>query len=375
MATCNEFHQLIPDDVIIDILLRLPVKSLIRARAVCKNWYTIIKNTSFVAKHFNRHTNSGRLFVHRHDKISEKYVFSLYPDQTLAGSSPVYQDLVVDMPDKLWVGACNGILCLSYHSRRFALWNPATREYRSLPEVPRKFPPNVTSFQETFGFGLDPITNDYKLVRIWNTADFIRGKMHGPYKVAVYTLSTDSWRHLDVDLPYTWIDTPQTSTCINGVYYWSVSENFNHYLILSFDMSNELFHDILDIPSSKPSSIVPYNNSLALIYIKEDKGGVDIWVMREEGGWTKQLTVELIRYPFGFWKNGKIITKIDERRVVLYDPETHEIKYLGSPNWANCLVYRESLVAIGGGDGLLAHNQLSDVDLIFNFSKTVLSSS
>ncbi|XP_059639836.1 F-box/kelch-repeat protein At3g06240-like [Cornus florida] len=346
MASCNEIHQLLPEDVIIEILLRLPVKSVIRARVVCKNWYTITKNPSFVTKHFNHPANSGRLFVNRFDKISK----NMFSHCSLIKHWPVLRRSIrmwwwICPTILIWVSACNGILCISYHLQRFALWNPATREFRSLPALPRNFPPNVASFRETFGFGFNPITNDYKVVWIWNTKEDVGGLhqiSYGPYQAAVYTLSTDSWRYLEVALHYASIRNPQSNTCINGVYYWFAIDNDDSRLILSFDMGNELFHEIRDIPSSNDG----YINSIALIYSHSG----DIWVTMEE-------------------RDG-------DRHVALYDPETREIKHIGSPIWADCFVYRESLVAIKGGDGFLEQDQSSDVDqIILNFSKMEFRSS
>ncbi|XP_059629485.1 putative F-box protein At4g38870 isoform X2 [Cornus florida] len=335
MASCNDIDQLLPEDLIIEILSKLPVKSLIRARAVCKNWYTIIKNSSFVTKHFNHHTNnnSGRLFIYRVVKNTRKCIFSLFPDETLAGTPPVHQDVVVDMPCYIRIVASpyNGILCLfNRPSNSFAMWNPATREFRALPVLSGNFPPNLVRCGEICGFGLDLITNDYKVVWIWNTMSVFKGTSFGPYQVAVYTLSTDSWRYLDVVLPYSCIESPLSNTCINGVYHWCAMNNDNHPVILSFDMGTELFHEIRDIPSSR------------------------------EFGW-----------PLGFWKNGQLIIQNDDYGpVALYDPETHEIKDLGSQNCVDSLVNRESLVSIRGGDGFLEQDHLSDVNQILNFSKT-----
>ncbi|XP_059639831.1 F-box/LRR-repeat/kelch-repeat protein At1g09650-like [Cornus florida] len=377
---CIDIHQLLPEDVVIEILLRLPVESLIRARAVCKNWYTIIINPSFVTKHFNHHTNPDRLFVNHFDNISKKYFLSLYLDETLSASSaPVYQDVVVDMPYHLGVSHYKGILCL-YNHYRCALWNPATEEFRFLRVPPLNFPPNVVIFQDAFGFGLDPITNDYKVVWILDTADEVRHMMCDR-KVAVYTLSTDSWRYLDVDLPHSDIETPQSNTCINGVYHWLTFVYKHLPVILSFDMGNELFHEIRDVPilSSVRAVLATYNNSLALISYDCHSNFhpiVDIWVMMEEGCWTKQLTFEIrneVGLPMGVWKNRQLIMQTDgeDGHVALYDPETHEIKDLGSRIWAECLVYRESLVTIKGGDGFLEQDQkLSDVDQVLNFSNS-----
>ncbi|XP_059641809.1 F-box/LRR-repeat/kelch-repeat protein At1g09650-like [Cornus florida] len=412
MASCNEIHQLLPEDVIIEILSWLPVKSVIRARAVCKNWNTITKNPSFVTKHFKHHTNnSGHLFVMRFDEISSRFVLSLFPDETLAGSPQVYEDVVVDMIYHVQFAASpyNGILCLTNRSQRLALWNPATREFRSLPKLPpRDLPPYVqVGYQNTFGFGLDPITNDYKVVCIWYDVHYVDAATYepeetgyGPWQVAVYTLSTDSWRYLDVALPYTLIEGPVSNTCINGVYHWFAIDNDDHRLILSFDLGNELFSEIRDTPTprdhrsillfdlghdlfseirdtSTPSAkhgyyaiLAPYNNSLALIYHDSDQV-VDVWVMMEEGGWTNQFTVQLSEQirPLGFWKNSQLFMETDDRvHVFLYDLETQEIKDLESPIWEYYLVYKESLVAISRGDGFLEEDQLSDVDRVQKFS-------
>ncbi|XP_059629483.1 putative F-box protein At4g38870 isoform X1 [Cornus florida] len=379
MASCNDIDQLLPEDLIIEILSKLPVKSLIRARAVCKNWYTIIKNSSFVTKHFNHHTNnnSGRLFIYRVVKNTRKCIFSLFPDETLAGTPPVHQDVVVDMPCYIRIVASpyNGILCLfNRPSNSFAMWNPATREFRALPVLSGNFPPNLVRCGEICGFGLDLITNDYKVVWIWNTMSVFKGTSFGPYQVAVYTLSTDSWRYLDVVLPYSCIESPLSNTCINGVYHWCAMNNDNHPVILSFDMGTELFHEIRDIPSSRGALLAPYYNSYLALILYDYSPIFDIWVMMEEGCWTKQFTVDLpaeFGWPLGFWKNGQLIIQNDDYGpVALYDPETHEIKDLGSQNCVDSLVNRESLVSIRGGDGFLEQDHLSDVNQILNFSKT-----
>ncbi|PON47078.1 F-box domain containing protein [Parasponia andersonii] len=42
-----------PDDVIREILLRLPIKSLLRFRAVCKKWRNMIQETNFIDQHYD----------------------------------------------------------------------------------------------------------------------------------------------------------------------------------------------------------------------------------------------------------------------------------------------------------------------------------
>ncbi|KAI8530801.1 hypothetical protein RHMOL_Rhmol11G0087700 [Rhododendron molle] len=49
MASCSQDQRRpddhhLPNDVLIEILTRLPVKSLLRSKCVCKNWYDLIQN-------------------------------------------------------------------------------------------------------------------------------------------------------------------------------------------------------------------------------------------------------------------------------------------------------------------------------------------
>jgi hypothetical protein len=50
----------IPDDLALEILIRLPVKSLLRFKAVCKAWHVTISSQSFIATHLQRSTSNHK---------------------------------------------------------------------------------------------------------------------------------------------------------------------------------------------------------------------------------------------------------------------------------------------------------------------------
>ena len=53
-ANNNNHNSLfIPQEIINNILIRLPVKSLLRFQCVCKHWKTLIKNPSFISHHLH----------------------------------------------------------------------------------------------------------------------------------------------------------------------------------------------------------------------------------------------------------------------------------------------------------------------------------
>ncbi|KAL6325409.1 hypothetical protein AAG906_023254 [Vitis piasezkii] len=65
-------NNVLPDDLIVEILLRLAVKCLKRFSCVCKAWYAVTRDPVFMAKHLDQ-TNSS----------DDEYSFSMLSNETL----------------------------------------------------------------------------------------------------------------------------------------------------------------------------------------------------------------------------------------------------------------------------------------------------
>ncbi|XP_028109233.1 F-box protein At5g62510-like [Camellia sinensis] len=132
----------IDEDVMVEILVKLPVKSLLRFKCVSKSWSSLITNHSFIAKHLTNSNKkeNGCLFVHRIEpkdanNFPRKYTFAVCRDKSL--TVPVFEYLGLKLNAKVHVmGPCNGIFCLLTNWNSVALWNPANRESRALPPTP-----------------------------------------------------------------------------------------------------------------------------------------------------------------------------------------------------------------------------------------------
>ncbi|KAL5769476.1 hypothetical protein ACOSP7_013630 [Xanthoceras sorbifolium] len=61
----------LPEDMIIEILSILPVKSLIRFRCVSKSWYALVKSSSFISKHLKKDHNI-HLIVEHWEKVDNR---------------------------------------------------------------------------------------------------------------------------------------------------------------------------------------------------------------------------------------------------------------------------------------------------------------
>lgn len=155
MVSCGD-HDL-PEDLLIQILSRLPVKSVVCCKCVCPYWNALIESPMFITEHFNHPKNHTRLLVHYYkERRSWPYdsVFDSYPDEeTIANNEsvlPVHEDIdnplaktAYPLPSSTCssfrdiFGPVNGLFLVHYASMpetyNVALWNPATKEFRTLP--------------------------------------------------------------------------------------------------------------------------------------------------------------------------------------------------------------------------------------------------
>ncbi|XP_057479192.1 F-box/kelch-repeat protein At3g06240-like [Actinidia eriantha] len=365
-------HHDMPEDMLIEILKRLPVKSLLRFKCICKYWYALILYPTFANHHLNfqKGDNQGRLLLQHYNSHSYQHGYALFPDKTLATTSYHNLDYLRGIGPVHIDGPINGLFCLNFEDR-FIIWNPAMKEFRSLPfpyhpEIPLHF--NLYCY--SFGFGFDPITKDYKVVLRQQFANEIT--MDFPKKdviVDVYALSTNTWRHSD-GLDYV------SSKCLythdvngaylDGIYYWPTDGK----RVLAFDVGNEFFRAILGPDTPMHYTLMTlYDDHIALCGFKdvpesEIDNWIELWVMELEASWIKQFSIEAlprIERPLGFWNNSEFLFEAsdspkqycnDNSQVVLYDLTTQEFRDIGpkGPHYHfKALTYYESLVSVKGG--------------------------
>lgn len=58
----GNYNYFWPDDIIREILLRLPVQSLLRFKTVSKLWFDVITSSNFIDSHY-QHPSKPKLFV------------------------------------------------------------------------------------------------------------------------------------------------------------------------------------------------------------------------------------------------------------------------------------------------------------------------
>jgi F-box interacting protein len=371
----------LPDDVVVDILQRLPVKSLLRFRCVCRSWNTLIKTPSFIHSHLNQsiENHDGNRFPH--PPVIVRYCASkpnVEHYKLFRDNESFEEDTELDFSIESCrlnhfrlIGSENGLMCF-LEQDRFILWNPSIKKFVNLPKpcITLKTHGRITCNQ---AFGFDPRTNDYKVVRI--AFPHVSNWVLKETLVEIYSLSTGRWKISGASFPYA--DTHKHSfkpkACLNGsVHFMALAgQNRTTKIVLAFDLRDEVFREMI-LPDNMVGSEAEmvtcvFKGSLALLCYDRWKRCL-IWVMKEYDvvdSWMKQFTIDIaggVENVLGFRKNGQIILetrKIGYWELSSYDPVSQRAMKLGIYGRAHyfCFdTYRENLVLLNQANDALSRS-------------------
>ncbi|PON46356.1 F-box domain containing protein [Parasponia andersonii] len=186
------------ESIIIEILSRLEPKSVMRFKCVCKHWQYRISYDPIIRDMPLRLKVPCILFGPRYATRPSPAMFSScgfgvnISSLRLADPLESGTSLVVE-------GSDNGIVCLSEFSTKTViyLWNPRTREVKKLPSP--KYSPLWESSKFRLGLGYDPLTNDFKVVKVcrYDLREDNLGLFHGTdNRVYIYSLRSNSWKRI-----------------------------------------------------------------------------------------------------------------------------------------------------------------------------------
>ncbi|KAK3001049.1 hypothetical protein RJ639_020458 [Escallonia herrerae] len=368
MATVN-----FPEDVVREILLMLPVISLLRCKSVCKSWYTLITKPSFTNAHLNCNAALKRnhcILVKRFLPESNKSVMSFLSDEISSDDHFPPTEITIPHSNEFlerMLGPCNGIVCLTDH-RDIILCNPSMRNFKVLPAPSFNYPQGLFSSTIGVGFGFDPLSIEYKVIRIaeLHEDDEDWGYKFRSVNVEIYNLSTNSWREIDAVVPFVWFF-PCSELLFNGhFHWWADDKDHGGESMLSFHISTEVFQqiqlpDVCAFPDGNQRAFLILNESIALLLFNPSvQTSFDIWLMTEYGvaeSWTKQFTIRPLvqgAQPLLFWKHGLLLEKANGQLVScdLKSERLKEFQVYGAQESLRALIYSESLVSIKGGSDI-----------------------
>ncbi|MBA0708446.1 hypothetical protein Golax_023566, partial [Gossypium laxum] len=232
-------------DLTIEILRGLSVKDLLRFKCVSKLWCSSIDDPYFIKLHLSHSlkTNTNHSLILRrwgYDFLSVNYD-SLKTTQ-------IINPPLTNSPIKI-LGSCNGLLALIDDKDRIFLWNPSTRKSQVLPstEIVFSSPSGYIARSTYYGFGYDPISDDYKLVRMIQSYGLHDENVHSEAKI--YSLRSNRWRRIKDFCFYLNFSREFGILANNALHYWMVfrsPEPLNKELV-GFDLGSEEFR-FLELP-------------------------------------------------------------------------------------------------------------------------------
>ncbi|XP_019181408.1 PREDICTED: F-box/kelch-repeat protein At3g23880-like [Ipomoea nil] len=246
-------------DIITEILKRLPVKSQLQFRCVSKVWRALISSPEFVKLHLNFHSKKDiKVMTYSSvNRISYMSLFSITENKQSSFRKFITIDRSVLIPKDgfEFLGSCNGLFCFRAKPYQIMIWNPSLNgNVKTIPDVWQ------FSYISIFGFGYDMHNDDYKVVYAYygdNNGD-------DEYVVLVYSFKLGTWKRCD--------------------------RGFSSGFVYP-----ELLSKAIALPSHEHGAAICVGESRGLLFAGFHlKRQMEVWVMNEFGveeSWTKLVCI------------------------------------------------------------------------------------
>ena len=332
----------LPEDLIVEILSRVPRTSLARFRSTSKGWNALIekderlaKNSSLVVMLIYRKVYLVRLDLHG---IQDDNIVKVISQFSLNDPLSTYSLKEVDIHN---VFHCDGLLLCTTMDGRLVVWNPCSGE---TSRIITPLQPYNTS--DTYALGKSSCNNEYKILRVHHGHD---GRGYGQpclVRYEIYDFTSISWRVVgetrDWSIPRIW----RHGTSVNGNTYWLTytysqdSPTGMGNTLRCFDFSTERF-GCVSLPSDPLSynvfalSVTREDQNLCLLTSRDEVHDIDIWMatnIKSTGdmSWTKIIKVERTHPREFLGLRTEMTFLVDRDHKVLLHPTKYK-------NFSNCL--------------------------------------
>ncbi|XP_071711647.1 F-box/kelch-repeat protein At3g06240-like [Rutidosis leptorrhynchoides] len=339
MSESNPTNAYFPDEIISDILSRLPVKTLLQFTSVSKHWRSIISDTHFIKSHLKK---AETLSTHHRILVPVSPLLSLnYNVSPYNTNSSVQLDcpFIKPLNTVKILGSCNGLVCLIDGRKEITVYNPSTRRHFKPLQISQVVDfsneSNQIEFVYGFGYSSNPINP-----KVFRFPRFARDSE---------------------SMVYDFIDT--VGTFLNGSIHWLArysNNNSKHRVVASFSVKKETFSD-LSVPPQEP--LLPYyalsvlKGRLSALCDGRSYTDMEVWLMMEYGvvnSWSKLFKIPLgngigFMRPLSCVNEDEIVLEIDLQSYAIYNAKTNRFKGVKSVQnlkwFGDAVVYVESLLS------------------------------
>ncbi|RWR76412.1 F-box protein [Cinnamomum micranthum f. kanehirae] len=359
MNSFEKGNGFFPDDVVDQILARLPIKSLFRFKCVCKFWYRLPSNKYFIQLYNEISLRNPMVLV---EILKSVYIKSNF---ICTDSLSCFSEFSLDfLSDRVKVRAsCNGLLCCASIPNRgvYYVCNPMTREFRMLPSRERPVSRYHPDDEATLvGLAVDPYTQKYNVV----LAGFYRPFGRRPLDClvcVVFNSETNTWKRFisSAGDGFTHMNRNQVVFASGSLHWLTISCLY----ILVLDLYSEVWKKI-----PLPGEIVNSYGRGNRIYLLELEGAVSviqisadwmsIWVLkdyvREEWLLADRVSLRCIKAfipsAFPISQNRDFVFLATQRQILIYGRRNKVWKELYSvrtatayPLWFSAHAFRSTL--------------------------------
>ncbi|KAL1547315.1 F-box protein-like protein isoform X1 [Salvia divinorum] len=248
------------NDLLAEIFILLPAKSVTRCKLVCKHWNSFVSSDEFCHLHTQRYPKPQPSFILDLGPPSLRFVKF---DPITKGKQPIIP-YTFSVPTPIIVSSCNGLMLLKsdHTDESFHVYNPTTKLSRKISFTDA----HTDNNPYTVGLGLafDPSKSPhYKVVCIRSSIGHLTDSYKiQTYQIEVYDSESRTWK-LRLG-PFTFARLYMCHGCggvyCNGSIYWETSYKFIYY-----DIAQNEFKTLPlpDYPQHEPL-IVPYATTSCL---------------------------------------------------------------------------------------------------------------
>jgi len=358
----------LPLELIIQILLWLPVKSLLHFKCVCKSWFSLISDPHFANSHFQITAKHSRrvLFMTNHAPTTLSLDFEALDCDNAVTEIPNPIPNFIKPPSNFQVvdylatnsSSCRGFIFLHNFPDLF-IWNPSNGVYKQIPLSPN----HSNSFHNLYGFGYDQLRDDYLVVSVTSQ------KLMSYPRLRFFSLRDNTWNELEA-APFPYVlhySVHRVGSLLNGAIHWLVfRSDIKCLVIIAFDLMER---KLVEMPlpdgfdhATNNCNLWVFGEFLSLWANDWDNQRVEIWVMNEykvHSSWTKTLVLPvddiytLSFYPICSTKNGGILGTDNVTQLLKYNDRGQLLEH-GSfwdgpiPFGSQVTVYTESLLSLPG---------------------------
>ncbi|KAM3328218.1 F-box protein like [Capsicum galapagoense] len=335
-----------PRVIMLEILSRLPIKSIFQCKIVCKLWYHLLTSDPLFVKMYQTRSHNIPCILLSNGDYSISSILELkagYDYYSCRRNRPIVLSHKFHLPPGELplrvVSSCNGLLCLVSgrirdENHSIYINNPLLGEYFKLrlPEWKKSLCPL------TYRFRFSESSEQYKVLRF----AVIFGDIRDVVELEILTLGVDEkWRYVGIVPRPVWFF--YEKIYVNGAIHWMDCENPSSVVrINSFNIATEEAKTLPAPPGLENSTsswtLAELGNCLCLIDIIAFDP-FDIWWMKEYGiaeSWIKDrihgngipAAIRCVTLaPFIIWKDGKMLMQTDSDGIRLVSYSRKENKY------------------------------------------------